>query len=197
MGMISPMPSPRGTNREQLYILRGGARRSSPKGAYDAKGGPRLAYDEVDSVKQLHAWIVENLDDAAQARLVQALADTRRGAQDEEAAPSLNPNATRHGVNATQQRKAALTAQDARFGAVLKKAFARPGSAAFDARQRRKLAADSAIIKSLAERYPGFGKIDVAALFTDPMARRVVATDAAQLKSIEERYPDIAKIGFA
>jgi hypothetical protein len=141
METISALPSPRGTNHERLYILRGGARRSNPAAAYDAKGGrPRLAYDAVDSVKQLHAWIVQNLDDAAQAQLVQALADTRRGAaQDEEAAPSLNPNATRHGVNATRQQKANLTAQDARFGRVLKQAFARPGSAAFDARQRRKL----------------------------------------------------------
>jgi hypothetical protein len=35
MPTISPLPSPRSTNHERLYILKGGARRSNPKAAYD------------------------------------------------------------------------------------------------------------------------------------------------------------------
>src|ERR1700733_5738889 len=99
-----PMPSPRGTNHERLFI-------SAHRGpAYDARGGllgydKRLARDAAqDPVAVLHKWVCENLDDAAQARLVQAMADTRRGAQDEEAAPSFDPNDERFGLNGTLQR---------------------------------------------------------------------------------------------
>jgi hypothetical protein len=69
MPTISPLPSPRGTSHERLYILRGGARRS-PTAAYDSRGrDPGLAYDDVDPVNELFGWITQNLDDAAQNRL--------------------------------------------------------------------------------------------------------------------------------
>jgi hypothetical protein len=104
MPTISPLPSPRGTSHERLYILRGGARRS-PTAAYDSRGrDPGLAYDDVDPVNELFGWITQNLDDAAQNRLSEMLA--AKPAQDEEAAPSLDPNATRAGVNWTSAAQA-------------------------------------------------------------------------------------------
>jgi hypothetical protein len=71
--MIRPLPSPNGTNREQLYILRGGMGGLNPRGmAYDTRGPTPtnrrgLAYDsakgaaEHDPVEQIVAWAKENL----------------------------------------------------------------------------------------------------------------------------------------
>jgi hypothetical protein len=207
---LIPMPSPRGTNHERLYM-------SPHRGAaYDARGG-LLGYDKQlardaaqDPVAVLQKWVVDNLDDDAQNRLIQALANKpSRLAQDDDAAPSFDPNASRSNVPAQAARLRAGTsamdsnrrrqiAQDARFGAVMKAAFARPGSAAFDARQRRKLAADAATTKSLAERYPGFGAIGVQAEEKDRNAGpHSMANDGRLVRSLEERFPDIAKIKFA
>jgi hypothetical protein len=81
--------------------------------------------------------ISQNLDDAAQKRLIEALASKpSRPAQDDEAAPSFDPNDERFGPNGTLQRKKQLNgaqdakrrriAQDARWTRTLKAAF-RPG----------------------------------------------------------------------
>jgi hypothetical protein len=62
--MITPMPSPNNTNREQLYILRGEKGAVNPRGAYDGRRG--LAYDTLgaspnDNIDQIVAWAKENL----------------------------------------------------------------------------------------------------------------------------------------
>ena len=109
MAYIIPMPSPLGTNYERLFLspLRGAA--------YDARGG-LLGYDKrptrdaaQDPVAVLQKWVIENLDDAAQDRLIEALASKpSRPAQDDEADPSLDPNDERFGPNGTLQRKERL-----------------------------------------------------------------------------------------
>ena len=89
--LIRPMPSPRATNHEKLYILQGG-RRSNPRGgAYDSVGG-----SPEDSVGQIFAWVTENLDDAAQTRLIEMLANKpARPAEDEDEPPVVDPMQTR------------------------------------------------------------------------------------------------------
>ena len=62
--LISPMPSPSGTNRERLFVLRG-AKSNRRGGAYDTVGptptnrGAMCA--EPDPVKQIAEWAKENL----------------------------------------------------------------------------------------------------------------------------------------
>lgn len=204
MPMITPLPSPRGTNHERVFILKCGARRS-PTAAYDSKGRhPGLAYDDVDPVNELFGWITQNLDDAAQNRLIEMLASKpSRPAQDDEAAPSLDPNSTRAGVNWSLQRKRQLNAggsamdskrrrqiaQDAHFGSVMKAAFARPGSATYDAREKRKIAADAATMKSLEARFPHVAKITVHAETVDRNAGpHRLATDSSINARLDALY---------
>jgi hypothetical protein len=200
-------PSPRGTNRAGMFVPRAWF----PRGvAYDARRG--LGYDapmQPSKAAQVARMLTDILSQDELAELGHAVCsarDAKYGAgADEEAAPSLDPNATRQGVNGTAVRKEQLTqdarrrrvAQDARFGAVLKDAFARPGSAAFDARERRKIAADAPVNKRLSDRFPGFERIGVCPMESDPRDRPAIATDSARLKSLAERYPGFGAIGFA
>jgi hypothetical protein len=55
--MIRPMPSPNGTNHEQLYILRG---RANPSGAYDAAPPLARAHDD-ETVREMAEWCKKNL----------------------------------------------------------------------------------------------------------------------------------------
>jgi hypothetical protein len=214
MPTISPLPSPHKTNHERLYILRGGARRSNPTAAYDTKGRhPHLAYDEADRVGELFGWICKNLTDDEKADLFDRLGSSPAPqAADEEAEASLDPNATRAGVNWTLQRKRQLNAggsamdskrrrqiaQDAHFASVLTAAFARPGSRTYDSRERIKLAHDAKTMSSLAERFPDVAKIVVHAEEVDRNAGpHSMANDGRLVRSLEERYPDLKKIGFA
>ena len=104
--LISPMPSPKGSNREQLYILRGGARRAKPAGAYDEAPGER------DPVMAIAQWVSENLSQEDQSRLLERLA--MKPAQDDEdggASPSLDPYDTRRrapGQSTAGPRKPAI-----------------------------------------------------------------------------------------
>jgi hypothetical protein len=198
------MPSPRGTNYERLYI-------SAHRGpAYDSRRG--LGYDaQPSNACQVADRLVNMLsqDELADlGREVIKARDAKRGASDEEADASLDPNKTAAGVNWTLQRKKQLNgaqdarrrrvAQDAKFASVLKQAFARPGSATYDARERRKLAADASVTKSLADRYPGFGAIVVHAEEVDRHARpHSLAIDERRVASLAERYPGFGSIGFA
>ena len=170
MALISPMPSPSGKNREQLYILRGGARRAHPAGAYDARNGLRgMAFDDANSdaaVEELLAWIRAHLDDEAQGRLIEQLATkparaTRERAMDDD--PSLDPMQTKRIAPGQAKAKAAL---------------------------------DSIVADVLAKQFPGIEKIDVQPMQTSPR-KSVVATDSARLKSLGERYPGFNRIGFA
>ena len=185
MTHMIPMPSPRGTNHERLFI-------SAHRGpAYDARGGilgsdaqpmPSKACQVADRLVSLLSQ--DELSELG--REVIKARDAKMGAaQDEEAAPSLDPNDERFCPNGTLERKRQLNAggsamdskrhrqiaQDAHFGSVLKSAFARPGTATYDARERRKLAADAATTRSLAERFPAFDRIGVQPMETDPHAR--------------------------
>lgn len=96
------LPSPRGTNVERLYS---DAAWLAPRGgAYDAKGGlrratlgydrqPRRAMDTAeDPVHRIYAWVVANLDQDAQGRLMELLA-AKPAAQDDE--PDVDPYDTR------------------------------------------------------------------------------------------------------
>ena len=153
--LISPMPSPKGSNREQLYILRGGARRAKPAGAYDEAPGER------DPVMAIAQWVSENLSQEDQSRLLERLA--MKPAQDDEdggASPSLDPYDTRR--RAPGQAKA----MDAMVARVLAKQF--PGIEKIDVQpmetgpRRPAVEQDAARLKSLAERFPGFGRIGFA-----------------------------------
>lgn len=182
---IIPMPSPRGTNHERLFI-------SAHRGpAYDARGGI-LGYDAQpmpSKACQVADRLVSLLSQDELSELGREVIKARDGkmgaAQDEEAAPSFDPNDERFGPNGTLQRKRQLNAggsamdakrrrrriaQDARWTSALTQAFARPGSATYDARARRKIAADAAIMKSLEARFPDIAKIGIEARCTDPKA---------------------------
>jgi hypothetical protein len=212
MTPIIPMPSPRGTNHERLFMspLRGAA--------YDARRGI-LGYD-TQPTRSKACQVADRLvsllsqDELSElGREVIKARDCKYGAaQDQEATATLDPDATRFGPNGTVQRKAQLNAggsamdsarrrriaQDARWTSALTQAFARPGSPVYDARERRKLAADEATAKSLSERYPGFGAIGVQAAERDSNAGpHSMANDGRLVRSLEERYPDLKKIGFA
>ena len=145
------------------------------------------------------------LDIAAQSRLIELLAARPAPAADEEA--SLDPYDTRARVNQTLERKRQLNgaqdarrqiAADARFGSVLKSAFARPGSARYDQLERRKLAADAAVKELLFKRFPDISKVGVQPLETDPHARpHALAIDSRIEASLFARFPDLARIKFA
>ena len=183
-----------------------------PRGvAYDARRG--LGYDapmpsNAATVARMLTDILSQDELTELGHEVVKARDCKYGAAaDEEAQPSFDPNDERFGPNGTLQRKKQLNgaqdakrrrvAQDAHFAGVLKDAFARPGSAAFDARERRKIAADAAVDKQLSDRFPGFTRIGVAPREYDPRDRPAIATDSARLKSLAERYPGFGSIGFA
>jgi hypothetical protein len=186
MTYVIPMPSPRGTNHERLFV------RPFRGPAYDARGG-LLGYDAQPPQPSKACQVADRLvsllsqDELSELgrEVIKARDAKMAAAQDEEAAASLDPYKTAAGVNWTLQRKKQLNAggsamdekrrrqitQDAHFGSVMKAAFARPGTATYDARERRKLAADAATTRSLAERFPGFDRIGVQPMETDPHAR--------------------------
>jgi hypothetical protein len=206
MAYIIPMPSPRGTNHERLYIspLRGAA--------YDARSG-LLGYDKraardaaQDPVAVLQKWVVENLDDDAQNRLIEALASKpSRPAQDDEAAASLDPNASRSNVPAQAARLRAGTsamdskrrkamATDAKWASAMMGAVARPGSKAYDAREPRRIGSDAAVTRSLEARYPDIARIGIEAEERDRNSRpHSLATDAVNA-SLDARF---GKVVFA
>ncbi len=113
---------PPGKNHERLYILRGGARRARPAGAYDARNGLRgMAFDDATSdaaVEELLAWIRANLDDEAQGRLIEQLATKPARAMDDD--PSLDPMQTKRIAPGQAKAKAAM---DAIVAEVLAKQF--------------------------------------------------------------------------
>ena len=214
MTKLYALPSPKNTNVERLYS---DAAWLAPRGpAYDARHGFRrpagqLGYDaDIDPVEKIAAWVIANLDDAAQSRLIERLAARPAPfAQDDEAAASLDPNATRAGVNQTLERKRQLngaqdakrrrsTQDNARWTSALTGAFARPGSARYDQLERRKLAADAAVKELLFKRFPDISKVGVQPLETDPHARpHALGIDSRIEASLFARYPDLARIKFA
>ena len=194
---LIPMPSPNGTNYERLFI------NATRGAAYDAKRG--LGYDaqpEPSPAAKVAKILVDCLSQDELNELGHEVVKARDA--------SLDPYATRavpaseikrernSGGSAMDSRRPARIAQDARFGSALKSAFARPGSAAFDARERRKLAADTAVKKSLFERFPDVGRIVVHAEEVDRHARpHSMAIDSQRVASLAERYPGFGSIGFA
>jgi hypothetical protein len=185
MPMITPLSSPRGTNRERLYIDAAWLGHSGI--AYDSKFG--LARDEQpepSKASQIAQQLVGMLSQDELTELGSEVAkarDVKYGAAKDED-PSLNPYASAKSANFTGEQKKRLNAggsamdakrrhriaQDAKFASAMKAAFARPGSSAYDSRERRKIAADSATMKSLAERFPDVAKIVVHAPTVDPKA---------------------------
>jgi hypothetical protein len=186
MTHIIPMPSPRGTNHERLFIP---SACLAPRGAaYDSRKG--LGYDapmpsKAARVARLLTDILSQDELAELGREVVKARDAKMGAAaDEEAAPSFDPNDERFGPNGTLQRKRQLNAggsamdskrrrrlaMDAKWASALKGAFARPGSATYDQRERIKLAHDAKTMSSLAERFPDVAKIVVHAEEVDSKA---------------------------
>jgi hypothetical protein len=203
MTLITPLPSPRGTNRERLYIIKGGARRSGQEAAYDERGGLLRSgnYDDVDPVQQIADWVTANLDDEAQARLIERLAARPAPAQDDE--PSLDPYATRQGVNRTLERKRQLNgaqdakrrriAQDTKFASVLKASF-KPGTQAkaLEGRHAMDAAIASIVEQRLKIKLPA---IDAYGVRED--ARVGTSNRATTDADLFKRYPSLARIGFA
>src|ERR1700727_2469662 len=192
-----PMPSPNGTNFERLFI-------SAPRGAaYDAKRG--LGYDaqpEPSPAAKVAKILVDCLSQDELNELGHEVLKARNA--------SLDPYATRavpaseikrernSGGSAMDSRRRARIAQDARWTSALTGAFARPGSAAFDARQRRELASNAAVRKSLIERFPDIARIEVHAEEVDQHSRpHSMAIDSRRVASLAERYPGFGSIGFA
>jgi hypothetical protein len=167
--MKHPLPSPTGRNAERLFIDAPWFNRN-----------PRAAYDSARGLEQ-----PESSKAARVARMItDATLERKR---------DLNA-----GGSAMDSRRRARIAQDKKFASVLKSAFARPGTKTYDRLERRKLAADAAVTKSLEARYPDLAKIGVEAAFTDPKAGpHSMANDGRLVRSLEERYPDLKKIGFA
>jgi hypothetical protein len=206
---LVPMPSPSGRNRENLYAPAAWFPRN-PTAAYDSRRGLD-AQPESSKADQVAKRLVDTLSQDELAALGNAVCRARDakyggGARDEEA--SLDPNATRQGVNGTLKQKANLNgaqdanrrriAQDARWTSALTGAFARPGSKTYDQRERKKMAADAAVKKSLFERFPDIARIGVQPLETDPHARpHSMAIDSRRVASLEERYPGISRIGLS
>jgi hypothetical protein len=204
MPAISPLPSPRGTNHEQLYSDAAWLGRSGI--AYDSKFG--LARDEQpepSKASQIAQQLVGMLSQDELAELgneVVKARDCKYGAaKDEE--PSLNPYASAKSANFTGEQKKRLNAggsamdskrrrqiaMDAKFVSVMKQVFARPGSATYDARERRKLAADAVTISSLAERFPDVAKIVVHAETADRNAGpHRLATDSSINSRLDALY---------
>jgi hypothetical protein len=157
--LISPMPSPAGSNREQLYILRGGARRGLTGGAYDETPNDR------DPVAEIVQWVSANLSPEDQTRLMEQLAETPARAMDDDGAarPAFDPTQTR--TTAPGQALAQSRAMDSMIARSLEKRF--PGIGKIDVAPtehaaRKAVATDSARLRSLGERFPGFDRIGFA-----------------------------------
>ena len=158
MDLISPMPSPTNTNWERLFIPRGS--RANPLGAYDSRRGLRgMAFDEdgPDTVEELLRWIRVNLDDEAQGRLIEQLATKPAKAMDDDE-PALDPTQTKRTAPGQAQAMDAIVALAKQFPGIEKIEVA-----PMEAGPRRPaVEQDSARLKSLAERFPGFGRIGFA-----------------------------------
>jgi hypothetical protein len=213
MPMITPLSSPRGTNRERLYIDAAWLGHSGI--AYDSKFG--LARDEQpesSKASQIAQQLVGMLSQDELTELGNEVVKARNckygAAKDED--PSLNPYASAKSANFTGEQKKRLNAggsamdsarrrriaMDAKWASALKQVFARPGSATYDQRERRKMASDAATMKSFAERFPDAAKIVVQPETVDRNAGpHSMANDGRLVRSLEERYPDLKKIGFA
>jgi hypothetical protein len=90
---IRSMPSPRGTNREKLYILRGGRGASNPRMAYDSADGNHMGYGAAEglptagggaeTIGKLVAWVTDNMNPADMRMLIEALQNIEGQAMDE------------------------------------------------------------------------------------------------------------------
>jgi hypothetical protein len=172
--LISPMPSPSGTNREKLFILQGGRGGLNPRGAYDSRR--RLAYDTLgaspndpDPVKQIAEWAKENLSADDLSRLIGALG---REAQQNMPAADDDPDSSIDPIKKWLAGK--LQPQDM---STLQKMISKLGSAGAQA------ADDEPVVDPLQTR----GKA--------PGAR--VGMDAAATKGLFARFPELARIGRA
>jgi hypothetical protein len=193
-----PMPSPRGTNHERLFI-------SAHRGpAYDARGG-LLGYDaqpEPSPAAKVAKILVDCLSQDELNDLGREVVKARDASLDPyatNAVPASQIKRERNsGGSAMDSKRRRQIAMDVKWASALKGAFARPGTPTYDQRERRKLAADAATMKSLEVRFPDIAKIVVHAEEVDRHARpHRLATDGKINASLEERYPDLKKIGFA
>ncbi len=185
-----PMPSPRGTNHERLFI-------SAHRGpAYDAHGGI-LGYDaqpEPSPAAKVAKILVDCLSQDELNELGREVVKARDASLDPyatKAVPASQIKRERNsGGSAMDGRlRRRQIAQDSRWASALKGAFARPGTAIYDARERRKIAADAATTRSIEARYPGFGKIGVQAPEVDPKSGpHRLATDGAINARLDALY---------
>ena len=196
MPLITPLPSPTGSNRELLYVIKGG-QRSSPTAAYDSLRSS--AYDDIDTVDQICAWVGENLGVEDQNRLVQRLAaQPAPFAQDDNPAAkvarilvnSLSQDELNElGREVVKARDAVLDPYSTRAVPARERKRQLNAGSAMDAKRRR-IAQDAARWTSAltgAFARPGSKTYD-------QRERRKIAADAATFKSLSERYPDIARL---
>jgi hypothetical protein len=190
---LVPMPSPSGHNRENLYAPAAWFPRN-PKGAYDSKNG--LGYDaqpEPSPAAKVAKILVDSLSQDELNELGHEVVKARDASLDPyatKAVPASEIKRERNsGGSAMDSRRRARIAQDAKWASAMKGAFARPGSATYDARERRQLAADAAVKKSLAERYPGISRIEVHAEEKDRNAGpHRLATDSSINARLDALY---------
>jgi hypothetical protein len=127
MPMITPLPSLAGRTTSAFtltpYGLAAPASRTTASTVLPVTSSLRQRLCLTGSWSA-HDWIMGNLSSDEQCSLVNMMANTRKGAADEEAAPSFDPNATRFGPNGTVKRKVQLNA----------------GGSAMDAKSRRQIA---------------------------------------------------------
>jgi hypothetical protein len=212
MSKLFALPSPKNTNRERLFS---DAAWLAPRGpAYDnvnGLGGPASSSQpEASKADQVAGHIVGTLSQDELEELGRAVCkarDAKYGAAQDDAI--LDPYATtakpasaikreKNSGGAMDSKRRKAMAADAKWTSALTGAFARPGSKTYDRIERRKIAADAAVKKSLIERYPDIARIGIEAPQVDPSAGpHSMATDGRLNRSLEERYPQLKKIGFA
>ncbi len=163
--IISPMPSPNGTNHEGLYILRG---RKNPRLAFDGRRG-RDQSEEPNgeagqNIKALIEWISQNMQPNDIAKLIVKLHKLAHMNGEPDEAPDLcdlntdDPEAfpgmpTPGGATTNGKR---MSVGDAyRWGLGYGKAFAK-ALAKKEKKAAKKVAADA---KSFAERFPAAARI--------------------------------------
>ena len=194
--LIRPLPSPKGTNKERLFVLQGGMGVLNPRGAYDSRRG--LAFDtaEPDTVDQIVGWSKENLTPKALHDLSIALlaAAYRAGyptpgemadAEDDE--PTVvDPMQTRGRSPAARlgSDSAATRSLLRRFPEIAKIINGRTPSTA---------AADSAALQETYSRFPELSRLGPVEL----ARRRVPSVDPSATKGLLERFPNLARIGSA
>jgi hypothetical protein len=187
--LIRPMPSPKGTNKERLFVLQGGMGALNRRSAYDSRRG--LAYDTLgaspnDNIEQIIGWSKQNLTAKQMHDLSVALeaAAGRAGypspgeiAAAADDGPSVDPMQTKGRAPGARLGADSAATRDLfrRFPEIAKIINGRTPSTA---------AADSAALQETYSRFPELSRLGPV----EPARRRVPSVDSAAAKSLNERF---------